>query len=217
MVALAESFLAGRVASGNGGDRYQVMVRLDQDPLAADGVWAATLEDGTRIPAETFRRVACDCGLVAVGGTGEELNIGRRSRSIPPAIRRALQIRDGGCRFPGCTNHRFLHAHHIEHWLSGGETSVGNLCLLCTAHHRMVHEGGWTVSRAEDGTLSFAAPTGQALGPAEPRQWERDILTWLREWADEHDVNIGPDSNLPVWDGTRPDYDWAVAALVGAD
>jgi hypothetical protein len=81
----------------------------------------------------------------------------------------------------------------------------------------MVHEGGWTVSRTKDGTLSFAAPTGQALGTAEPRPWDQDILTWLREWADEHDVNVGPDSNLPVWDGTRPDYDWAVAALVRAD
>jgi len=217
MVALAENFLGGRVSSGNGGERYQVMIHLDQDPLAPDGVWAATLEDGTNVSAENLRRVACDCGLVVAGGTGEELNIGRRSRSIPAAIRRALLVRDRGCRFPGCTNHRFLHAHHIEHWLSGGETSVGNLCLLCAAHHRMVHEGGWTVSWAQDGTLSFAAPAGQALSLPEPRQWEQDILTLLREWADEHEVDIGPDSNMPMWDGARPDYDWAVAALVRAD
>ena len=92
-----------------------------------------------------------------------------------------------------------------------------NLCLLCTAHHRMVHEGGWTVTWAEDGTLAFAAPTGRALNVAEPRQWDQDVLTWLREWADEHAVNIGPDSNLPTWDGTRPDYDWAVSALVRAE
>jgi len=217
MVALAENFLAGRAAGGSGGDRYQVMIHLDQDPLAPDGVWAATLEDGTNVSAENLRRVACDCGLVAAAGAGESLNIGRRSRSIPAAIRRALLVRDRGCRFPGCTNHRFLHAHHIEHWLNGGETSMENLCLLCTAHHRMVHEGGWTVTWAEDGTLAFAAPTGRALNVAEPRQWDQDVLTWLREWADEHAVNIGPDSNLPTWDGTRPDYDWAVSALVRAE
>jgi hypothetical protein len=79
----------------------------------------------------------------------------------------------------------------------------------------MVHEGGWTVSRANNGALSFAAPTGQALIGAEPRQWDQDILTWLREWADQHNVNVGPDSNMPTWDGTRPNYHWAVAALVG--
>ena len=134
VVALAESYLAGNVASGNGGERFQVTVHVDQDPLAADGVLAATLEDGTGISAETLRPVACDCGLVAVAGNGdsEALNIGRRTRSIPPAIRRVLQLRDRGCAFPGCTHDRFLHGHHVRHWLHGGETSADNLVLLCT-------------------------------------------------------------------------------------
>jgi hypothetical protein len=91
VVALAESYLAGNVGSGNGGERFAVMVHVDQDPLAPDGVLAGSLDDGTRVSAETLRRVACDCGLIAVSGDGEKLNIGHRSRSIPPAIRRALQ------------------------------------------------------------------------------------------------------------------------------
>jgi hypothetical protein len=214
MVALAENFLAGNPATGNGGERFQVMVHVDQDPLAPDGVVAATLDNGTRVSAETFRRIACDCGLVATAGDGAELNIGRRARSIPPAIRRALTLRDRGCRFPGCTHSRFLHGHHIQHWLHGGETSVANLALLCTFHHHLVHEGGWTIARGENGELAFSAPDGHVLPAEPPRQMVEDVLESLHEWATDRGLDLGPDSNLPLWDGTRPDYDWAVGALV---
>jgi len=100
VVTIAESFLAGHPVTGSGGERFQVMIHLDQEVLGPDGAWSATLEDGTCVSAETLRRVACDCGLVATGGDGEALNIGRRTRSIPPAIRRALMLRDRGCAFP---------------------------------------------------------------------------------------------------------------------
>ena len=216
MVALAENFLAGNPATGNGGERFQVMVHVDQDPLAPDGVLSASLDDGTRVSAETFRRVACDCGLVAVAGDGAQLNIGRRARSIPPAIRRALALRDRGCRFPGCTHTRFLHGHHIQHWLAGGETSVNNLALLCTFHHHLVHEGGWTVARGLDGELTFTAPDGCALQAEPPQHIAEDVLESLHEWAADRGLDLGPDSNLPLWDGTRPDYDWAVGALLRA-
>ena len=216
MVALAESFLAGNPATGNGGERFQVMVHVDQDPLASDGVKSATLDDGTRVSAETFKRIACDCGVVAVAGDGADLNIGRRARSIPPAIRRALALRDRGCCFPGCTPTRFLHGHHIQHWLHGGETSVTNLALLCTFHHHLVHEGGWAVARGEDGELAFTAPNGRAL-PVEPaRQVVENVLESLHDWATDRGLDLGADSNLPLWDGTRPDYDWAVGALLRA-
>ena len=216
MVALAESFLAGNPASGSGGERFQVMVHVDQDPLAPDGVVGATLDDGSRISAETFRRIACDCGLVAVAGDGAGLNIGRRARSIPPAIRRALTLRDRGCRFPGCTHTRFLHGHHIQHWLHGGETSVTNLALLCTFHHHLVHEGGWSIARGENGELAFTAPDGRALPAEPPRQMVADVLGSLHEWATDNGLDLGADGNLPLWDGTRPDYDWAVGALITA-
>jgi hypothetical protein len=232
VVALAEAFLAGSAGTGNGGERFQVMIHVDQDTLAVDGAQAvdgrpatsqatlqATLDDGTRVSAETFRRVACDCGLLAHGGRDEHstLSVGRRSRSIPPAIRRALRLRDRGCRFPGCTHNRFLHGHHVRHWLHGGETSVDNLVLLCTRHHHLVHEGGWTVVREDGrdgGDWAFVAPDGERL-PAEHRHAVNgDTLAWLQDWAEERGLDLGPDANLPLWDGTRMDYDVAVAGLL---
>jgi hypothetical protein len=215
-VALAESFLAGHPVSGTGGDRFQVVVHLDQDVLGPDGTLAGTLEDGTHLSAETFRRVACDCGLVAAGSHGEELSIGRRTRTIPPAIRRALMLRDHGCVFPGCTHSRFLHGHHIRHWLHGGETSVDNTCLLCSVHHHLVHEGGWTIARSADGELVYTSPAGRGLPIKPVRERVGDILTWLGEWTDAHGVRPGPDTNMPRWDGHTPDYDCAVGALLAA-
>lgn len=213
-VAMAEAFLAGNPVSGNGGERFQVMVHLEKDMLGKGGELIATLDDGTRVSAEAFRRVACDCGVVASGSEGEPLNIGRRTRAIPPAIRRALMLRDRGCAFPGCTHTRFLHGHHIQHWLHGGETSVENLVTLCTAHHRLVHDGGWKVSRAQNGELQFASPAGSPVQAVPLRESVPETLTWLQEWAEEQGLDLGPDANLPLWDGTRPDYDLAVAGLM---
>jgi hypothetical protein len=210
-VQLAESFLACHAGKGSGGDRYQVMVHLDRDVLAADGGWAATLEDGSRLSAETLRKVACDCGLVAALGGGPD--VGRRTRSIPPALRRALMARDRGCVFPGCTHTRFLHGHHIRHWLHGGETSLGNIVLLCTRHHVLVHEGGWSVERGADGALLFRRPSGEPLAHGPPQPVE-DILAWMGEWAEERHLDLGPDVNMPEWDGSRPDYKLAVSGLL---
>ena len=218
MVALAAHYLAGNRGDGTPADRYQVMVHLDQDPLAPDGVLAATLEDGTALSAETFRRIACDCALVATAGDEPTaMTVGRRTRAIPPAIRRALQLRDHGCRFPGCTHTRFLHGHHVRHWLHGGETSLANLLSLCPFHHHLIHEGGWTIDRDADGNWLFVAPTGDSVANPQPQAWEGNIQTWLEEWADKHSLDLGPETNEPMWDGTPVDYDWAVGLLAGGD
>jgi Domain of unknown function (DUF222) len=218
MVAVAEGYLTGNTGTGKGGERFQVMIHVDQDPLAPDGTLAATLNDGSRVSAETFRRIACDCGLVAVSGNAantQQLNIGRRSRQIPPAIRRALSLRDRGCRFPGCTNTRFLHGHHLRHWLHGGETSLGNLVQLCTAHHHLVHEGGWSAHLDADGALAFTAPDGRALPPEPPREMVDDAVAFLRERAADQGLELGAETNLPEWDGNVVNYDWAVGAMIG--
>jgi hypothetical protein len=97
-------------------------------------------------------------------------NVGRRSRTVPPSTRRALETRDRGCRFSGC-GLRFTDAHHIEHWADGGETSLRNLVLLCRRHHRRVHEDGWKVYSNKVGQVVFFTPSGKALG-AVPRAGE---------------------------------------------
>jgi hypothetical protein len=214
MVKLAESFLADHHVSGSGGERFQVMVHLDQEVLEPDWAWSATLEDGTRVSAETLRRVACDCGLVGVGHEGQALNIGRRARSIPPAIRRALMLRDHGCAFPGCTHTRFLHAHHLEHWLHGGATSLDNLVMLCSFHHHLVHEGGWRITAAADKTFLFHPPGGDPLAALPPREHVGNAVTWLRSWAEGKDLRLGPETNLPRWGGESPDYELAVSGLL---
>ena len=123
-------------------------------------------------------------------------------------------MRDRGCAFPGCTHNRFLHGHHIQHWLHGGETSLDNLSLLCSHHHHLVHEGGWSVERTAEGDLFFRAPDGHELPAVPVQEASEDALAFLREWAEDRGLDIGADTNMPLWDGTRPDYDWAVAALV---
>jgi hypothetical protein len=215
-VELAESFLAGHQVTGNGGERFQVMVHLGQEPLGVDGEWAATLEDGTRVSAEALRRVACDCALLAVGGDGENLNIGRRSRSIPPALRRALMLRDRGCAFPGCTHSSFLHGHHIEHWLHGGATRLDNLAMMCSRHHCMVHEGGWTITTGADGKFLFQSPSGKRLARNPLPEPVDDGVAWMRGWADERELDLGPEVNFPEWDGVKPDYKLAVEGLLAA-
>ncbi len=119
------------------------------------------LEDGTRVSAETSRRLSCDAGIVPMShdSGGSILNVGRRTRTIPPALRRALDARDGGCRFPGC-GVRFCDAHHITHWADGGETSLENCLLLCKAHHRLLHEDGWKLDWWGEGRPVFIDPRG---------------------------------------------------------
>jgi hypothetical protein len=214
LTKVAESFLAHGESEGCGGDRHQIVVHLDQDPLAPDGSLAATLDDGARLSAETFRRIACDAGLVPMihGARGETISAGRRTRTIPPSLRRALWARDGGCQFPGCTNRIYVHAHHIHHWAHGGLTSADNLVLLCSAHHRLVHEGGFRVARAS-GTVEFRDPSGRLLDhsptPAPANDWWTAISAGTTSAGGEIDAH----TNFPAWDGTPVDYDAALSAL----
>ncbi len=130
-----------------GGERPHLSVIVDLDRLQGTGPGMCETERGEVLTAEAVRRIACDAAVsrVIVRGDSEPLDVGRRTRTIPPAIRRALVIRDGGCRFPGCDRPpAWCDAHHIRHWARGGETSLENLVLLCRRHHRMVHEGGYT-------------------------------------------------------------------------
>jgi hypothetical protein len=163
------------------------------------------------VAAETIRRLCCDAGIVptVVDRAGTVLDVGRRTRSIPPAIRRALTLRDAGCRFPGCDRTRWLQAHHVEHWAHGGSTSLDNLALLCHHHHQLVHEGGYTLVPATDGDPdAFAAltPDGRRLEAVPPVPAGPPGV--LHAPAD-----AGPQSLLPLGGDSPFDLACAVGAL----
>ncbi|MEK6271100.1 MAG: DUF222 domain-containing protein [Actinomycetota bacterium] len=166
--AMAETALARGPTPLRGPERHQLTVDVDLDSLVHDDRGAVHVRDGPALAPETARRLGCDASMVAIANSGGEvLSVGRRTRSIPPHIRRALDARDKGCRFPGCESRRWVDAHHIHHWARGGETSLVNLVVLCRHHHRLVHEGGFSVRRTPAGELEFRRPDGRVI-PASP-------------------------------------------------
>jgi len=178
MVSMAGAFLSGNDKQvRNSSDDYLVTIHVDQSALA-NGNGRSSL------PIESVKRLCCDGHTVVIGEDekGEPLNIGRKTRTVPTAIKRALQSRDKGCVFPGCHHTRFVDAHHIEHWSAGGETSLDNLMLLCSQHHKLVHEGGFTIERDYQNRWYFKRPDGLAVPAC--GYHEKDIV----------DDDIGDDS-----------------------
>jgi hypothetical protein len=177
---MAETFLAStseEVEGTGSADRYQVVVHIDQAVLtnettgADDEPHRCELDAGPALAIDTVRRLACGATLVGIveGRDGEPLNVGRKTRSIPPALSRALRSRDGGCRFPGCDRTRFTQGHHVHHWTDGGETKLSNLVTLCRFHHRLVHGGRfWGCSNGRRPVRVHAPgrPTNSRLRPA---------------------------------------------------
>ncbi len=219
LVRLADFALGAPVAElepkRTGADRTTVFVHLSDNDLA--GARVAELEDGTRLPPETFRRIACDAGLVGVrtDDDGHPLDVGRKTRSIPPAIRRALNVRDRTCRFPGCDHQRWLDAHHIDHWLHGGETKLDNLILICPTHHRLLHEGGFTLALGEERRVLFRDPNGRAVALLPPRPLVAgQAVAQLRAANENAGVQIDSRTCESEWRGERPDYDYIVARLM---
>jgi len=213
---IAESFLQRGAPALRTADRFQVVVHVDAETLRHGGPGRCEVEGATALPVETVRRLACDASVVTVleDEAGEPVAIGRKTRTIAPALRRALQARDRGCRFPGCTHRRYVDAHHIHHWAHGGETSLGNLVMLCRRHHRSLHEGGMLVERAPDGELQFRRPDGR---PFDPLPAGRDVDFHGTELAQRHACNGPPiDGATAVtrWRGERMDYDLAVDVLL---
>lgn len=167
LVAVAQTALAaasGDSPAGNGLEA-ELVVHVDLESLSDDRIHERSeLANGPALAPETVRRLGCDGSVVRIlERDGKPLSVGRRKRTIPAALRRALRSRDDGCRFPGCTNHRFLHAHHIHHWARGGPTSLDNLVQLCSHHHRLVHEGGFCVEALGNRGLQFRRPTGEVI------------------------------------------------------
>lgn len=159
LVELARKALAGQTAAA-APDPYEVVVHVDASALDGRGGEAD-------LPLPTVHRLTCDGAVVPVvdAADGTPLDVGRRQRTVPTSLRRALFARDRHCTFPGCHHTQFLDAHHVQHWASGGPTSLDNLVVLCSTHHMLVHEGGFSMARHRDGRFYFVRPDGRPVEP----------------------------------------------------
>jgi hypothetical protein len=202
--------------AGAAAERYQVVVHVDAAVLQdADAPGQSVLEGGARVSAETCQRLACDASRVVMrhDADGNTVEVGARTRTIPPALRRALHHRDQGCRFPGC-GVRFGQGHHIRHWAHGGPTTLSNLAMLCHRHHRAVHEEGYQVERLPDGDLRFRLPNGWLLPVVPvPAPVPGAPVEELREDNEARGLQINARTSLPAWLGERLDLGYAIDVL----
>jgi hypothetical protein len=230
LTAIFSAYLAEKARNASDPELFQVVVHADADTLAAaspgdspaasgkdlepcedTGRPGGHLDGGPALHPDTVRRLACDATTVMLihRADGSVLDAGRRTRRIGVRLRRALRVRDQGrCRFPGCQRRLDLHAHHVVHWSHGGPTNLDNLASLCTAHHWLVHDGGYRMWLTSGGDLRFATPAGVPI-PAVPAP--APVTGDIR---DQHQATITPDTIIPGWDGTPLDLDNAVLALL---
>jgi hypothetical protein len=176
----------------------------------------AVLAD-TRISAETSRRLACDARRVIMthDADGTVFDVGRRSRTVPSAIRRALEQRDGGCRFPGC-GLRYCDVHHIRHWADGGATRLENVIQVCRTHHRAVHEDGFRVVFEKDGKVRFYRPDGQRIPDTPPApELPADPGAALAAAHSGAGLEIDASTTASSWPGECLDIDFAVLTMRG--
>jgi hypothetical protein len=217
LAVLAESYLKHGAEALNGGERHQIVVHVDKCTLNDQSTGRCEIEDGPPIPVETARRLACDASVVEIieDERGEPLNVGRKTRSIPPALRRVLKSRDQGCVFPGCTHKKYVDSHHIRHWAEGGETKLANLVSLCRFHHRAVHEGGIRIERLDDGAWRFIRRSGDALDSCAtghsrpPGDWRQLVAV-----HEAQGLRIDAQTAATHWRGERMDYGMAIDSLL---
>lgn len=159
LVEIAAGYLSGNNQKATStADHYQVVVHTDETALK-DKFGKSDL------PVESVRRLTCDCSITHVSHDkrGRVIDASRKKRVASPQLKRALLSRDGKCRYPGCHHDKWLDAHHIVHWADGGETTMDNLVLLCSAHHRLFHEGGFTIRKTTNGGYSVRTRHGRVL------------------------------------------------------
>ena len=207
LALVAESFLAHGALEVRGTDSHQIVVHVAAETLRDRAAGCCEFEHGPSMAAETARRLSCDASVVALieNDDNEPLNVGRKTRTISAPLRRMLNARDKGCRFPGCANTRYIDAHHVEHWSNGGETKPSNLVSLCRFHHHAVHEGGMRIEILDDGAFRFVKKNGVAV----------DSL-WAGAAQARGDWKQIPAASeaLARWRGDRMDLGLAVDILV---
>jgi hypothetical protein len=220
VMIVAESFLATGPRERAGGPPYEVQLHVTPAELKG-GIEGAFIANAgiASVSAETARRLCCDAALVVVAEDeqGHVLDIGRRSRILPVALRRALRIRDGHrCQFPACTNTMWLESHHVEHWIDGGETKLSNLLTLCRRHHHYAHEHGYVVAFDENGEPSFTPPHSKVPIPKSgiPPACPSDAVESLAEGHADRGLDLDELTLIPPdYDGEPADHDWVVQVM----
>lgn len=227
LALLAEHYLdisqsPGNIKLGGNSDRFQVSVLVDHpvlsdlqpvlgsDPSDLTSSPRCEIDNEVSLARDTVRRLCCDASLIALHERGgKTLDVGRKTRAISPAMKRALKKRDCGCRFPGCTATRYVEGHHVQHWADGGHTELSNLILLCKHHHRLMHEGGFNVIRTDD-EFRFISPGGAVIPAAAP---------WVTSTRDAAEIVTDAKSTDEPWSwrGDRIDWDDAMEFLCNFD
>ncbi|MBN9756380.1 hypothetical protein Ae406Ps2_1143 [Pseudonocardia sp. Ae406_Ps2] len=183
---------------------------------------SARLDGGPEIPAPTAERLACDARarVLLTDRHANHLYLGRSRRLAGPSQIAALSAAGAaegrpGCRFPGCAHTRHLHAHHVRHWLHGGPTDIDNLVLLCSFHHRLVHDHGYVILRPPGGTWTVHRPDGTVVRPTgAPLDGSAETLLEINTRAR---LRIDRDTLTPDWYGDRLDPGPILDALLPPD
>jgi uncharacterized protein DUF222/HNH endonuclease len=206
LVEIAESFIASKSAVAGNPDIYHVIVHADPASLAGQPGGRCHVDDGPALSTGTLQMLACDSLIswMRHDSRGNVIDVGRRHRQPPPALRRALRERDRcRCRFPGCNNRR-IDAHHVKAWAKGGPTSLANTISLCRYHHRLVHKRGYQITAASGG-FEFYRPDATLIVNSPP------LPALEGQLAARHDAEITPGTITPPWYGERLDLDYAIA------
>ena len=217
LVELAQGYLRG-----DRPDRSPIEVTLTIPVSVLSADLADPVEVGeigeSFLSRDAARRLSCDAGVVEIleDAQGVLLSVGRKQRTIAGALRRALHRRDHSCTYPGCTHRLFLEGHHIKHWADGGETSLSNTALLCSLHHRHVHELGYTIELGPDQRPRFRDPRGRLVAAA-PQPPALGDLGWPQIRAANEPLAIDASTIAGPWDGTPVDYARIVGHLATAD
>tara|TARA_R110001592_G_scaffold215025_1_gene468210 strand:+ start:68145 stop:69548 length:1404 start_codon:yes stop_codon:yes gene_type:complete len=233
LVSIAEHFLASAdqattLQGLKGSERCQLLLHVDINTLrqhhSKPGPCHEHCHMGDKhwMSPNTAKRLACDTSLITVleDEQGTVLNIGRKTRTVPSNIGRALSLRDKTCRFPGCCESRYVDAHHIRHWADGGETSLDNLVTLCRYHHRQLHGGGFSIRAVKTTAgqeLVFTTPSGREIEssvfPQFPDVSAETSRGALRAIAPKVDYETA----VTNWRGEDCDYGMVVEGLLGRD
>jgi predicted restriction endonuclease len=233
LASIAEHFLASAnettaLQALKGSERCQLVLHVDINTLRQHHSESSPchehchMEDKHWISPNTARRLSCDTSLITVleDAQGRVLNIGRKTRTVPSNISRALSLRDKTCRFPGCCESRYIDAHHIRHWADGGETSLDNLVTLCRYHHRQLHSGSFSIRAVKTSAgqeLQFTTPSGREIESSLFPQFARVSAETSRRALLAIAPEVDSTTAVTRWRGEDCDYGMVVEGLLGRD